>query len=86
VTGELVIPEVVAIYGCGQLGSDPQPRVTVVLLWYIARVLRIVSALGLLYPNTVTSVADPCLLLMDPDPDPAIFVIELQDVSKKLIF
>jgi hypothetical protein len=23
---------------------------------------------------------------MDPDPDPAIFVIDLQDVSKKLIF
>jgi hypothetical protein len=23
---------------------------------------------------------------MDPDPDPAIFVIELQDASKKLIF
>jgi hypothetical protein len=27
---------------------------------------------------------DPCLLLMDPDP--AIFVIDLQDASKKLIF
>jgi hypothetical protein len=23
---------------------------------------------------------------MDPDPDPAIFVIDLQDASKKLIF
>jgi len=30
--------------------------------------------------------ADPCLLLMDPDPDPAIFVINLQDASKKLFF
>jgi hypothetical protein len=30
--------------------------------------------------------ADPCLRLMDPDPDPAIFFIELQDASKKLIF
>ncbi len=32
--------------------------------------------------------SDPCLLLMDPDsdPDPAIFVIDLQDASKKLIF
>ncbi len=32
--------------------------------------------------------ADPCLGLMDPDsdPDPAIFVIDLQDASKKLIF
>ncbi len=30
--------------------------------------------------------ADPCLWLMDPDPDPAIFVIDLQDASKKLIF
>ncbi len=30
--------------------------------------------------------ADPCLLLMDPDPDPAIFVIDLQDACKKLIF
>ncbi len=29
--------------------------------------------------------ADPCLRLMDPDPDPAIFVIELQDASKKLV-
>ncbi len=28
--------------------------------------------------------ADPCLWLMDPDP--AIFVIDLQDASKKLIF
>ncbi len=28
--------------------------------------------------------ADPCLWLMDPDP--TIFVVELQDVSKKLIF
>jgi hypothetical protein len=38
--------------------------------------------------------ADPCLLLMDPDPDsdpdshpdPAIFVIGLQDANKKLMF
>ncbi len=30
--------------------------------------------------------SDPCLWLMDPDSDPAIFVIDLQDVSKKLIF
>ncbi len=30
--------------------------------------------------------SDPCFWLMDPDPDPAIFVIDLQDVSKKLIF
>ncbi len=33
---------------------------------------------------------DPCLRLMDPDPDldqdPAILVIDLQDASKKLIF
>jgi hypothetical protein len=31
--------------------------------------------------------AEPCLRLMDPDPDsdPAIFVIELQDASKKLV-
>ncbi len=29
--------------------------------------------------------ADPCLWLMDPDPDPAIFVIDLQDANKKLI-
>jgi hypothetical protein len=28
--------------------------------------------------------ADPCLWLMDPDP--AIFVIDVQDASKKLIF
>ncbi len=28
--------------------------------------------------------ADPCLWLMDPDPDPAIFVIGLQDDSKNL--
>jgi hypothetical protein len=28
---------------------------------------------------------DPCLRLMDPDPDPAIFVTDLQDVNKKLI-
>jgi hypothetical protein len=27
---------------------------------------------------------DPSLWLMDPDPDPAIFVIDLQDVNKKL--
>ncbi len=32
--------------------------------------------------------ADPCLRLMEPDsdPDPAIFVIDLQDANKKLIF
>ncbi len=31
--------------------------------------------------------ADPCLRLMDPDsdPDPAIFITDLQDVKKKLI-
>jgi hypothetical protein len=29
--------------------------------------------------------ADQCLQLMDPDPDPAIFVIDLQDANKKLI-
>ncbi len=29
--------------------------------------------------------ADPCLSPMDPDPDPAIFVIDLQDANKKLI-
>jgi hypothetical protein len=29
--------------------------------------------------------ADPCLSLMDPDSDPASFVIDLQDVNKKLI-
>ncbi len=26
---------------------------------------------------------DPCLWLMDPDPDPAFFVIDLQDANKK---
>ncbi len=34
--------------------------------------------------------ADPCLWLMEPDPesdpDPAIFVIDLQDANKKLLF
>ncbi len=30
--------------------------------------------------------ADPCLSLMDPDPDPAIFVTDLQDANKKLFF
>ena len=30
--------------------------------------------------------ADPCLWLMDPDPNPAIFVIDLQDTNKKLIW
>jgi hypothetical protein len=30
--------------------------------------------------------ADPCLWLIDPDPDPAIFVIDLRDASKNLIF
>ncbi len=31
--------------------------------------------------------ADPCLWLMDPDPDPAIFVIDLPEMTtKKLIF
>ncbi len=29
--------------------------------------------------------ADPCLWLIDPDSDPAIFVIDLQDTNKKLI-
>jgi hypothetical protein len=31
--------------------------------------------------------ADPCLLLIDPDPDadPSIFIIDLQDANKKLI-
>jgi hypothetical protein len=32
--------------------------------------------------------ADPCLCLMDPDPDsdsdPALFVIELRDASKRI--
>ncbi len=30
--------------------------------------------------------ADPCLWLMDPDPDPSIFVIDLQVVKKNQIF
>jgi hypothetical protein len=29
--------------------------------------------------------ADPCIWLMDPDPDPAIFLIDLQDANKILI-
>jgi hypothetical protein len=29
---------------------------------------------------------DLCLRLMDLDPDPAIFVIDLQDATKKLFF
>jgi hypothetical protein len=29
--------------------------------------------------------ADPCLLLMDPDQDPSIFIINLQDPTKKII-
>jgi hypothetical protein len=31
------------------------------------------------------SVADPCHFGVDPDPDPAIFVIDLQDADKKII-
>ena len=30
--------------------------------------------------------ADPCLWLIETDPDPAIFVIDLPDANKKLIF
>ncbi len=30
--------------------------------------------------------ADPCLWLMDPDPDPSIFLIDLQDASKNQFF
>jgi hypothetical protein len=30
--------------------------------------------------------ADPCLLLMDPDSDPAILINDLQDANKKIIF
>ncbi len=30
--------------------------------------------------------ADPCLWVMDPDPDPALFIIDLQDANKKLLF
>ncbi len=30
--------------------------------------------------------ADPCLWPMDPDPDHAIFVLDLQDANKKLFF
>ncbi len=30
--------------------------------------------------------ADPCFWLMDPDSDPAIFIIDLQDTNKKLIY
>ncbi len=29
--------------------------------------------------------ADPCLWLMDPDPNPAILIVDLQDAKKKLI-
>ncbi len=36
--------------------------------------------------GTGSGSTDPCLRLMDPDSDPAIFVIDLQDASKKLIF
>jgi hypothetical protein len=34
----------------------------------------------------ITSVAYPRHFGVDPDPDPAIFVIDLQDANKKLIF
>jgi hypothetical protein len=33
-----------------------------------------------------SSVADPSHFGVDPDPDPAMFVIDLQDANKKLIF
>ncbi len=40
--------------------------------------------------GTGSGSADPCLWLMDPDsdvdPDPAIFVIDLQSANKKLMF
>ncbi len=35
------------------------------------------------FSRPLTSVADPCLELMDPDP--SIFIIDLQDANKKLI-
>jgi hypothetical protein len=36
----------------------------------------------------IHDILDPCLWLMDPEPDsdPAIFVIDLLDANKKLIF
>jgi hypothetical protein len=33
-----------------------------------------------------SSAVDPCLWPMNPDPDPAIFVLDLQDANKKLFF
>jgi hypothetical protein len=35
--------------------------------------------------NVLCSVADPWHFGVDPDPDPVIFLIDLQDVNKKLI-
>jgi hypothetical protein len=34
----------------------------------------------------LNSVADPWHFAVDPDPDPAIFLLDLQDVNKKLTF
>jgi hypothetical protein len=47
-------------------------------------VLRIHDILD---PDYGSRSTDPCLRLMDPDlnPDPAIFVIDLEDANKKLI-
>ncbi len=30
--------------------------------------------------------SDPCLCLIDPDPDPAIFIIDFQEANKKPFF
>jgi hypothetical protein len=45
---------------------------------------------GCVVKSVFSSAADPCLWLMDPDlepaPDPAIFVTDIQDTNKNLLF
>ncbi len=54
------------------------------LVWFSLVLIHFLQCCGSTWYGSGS--ADPYLWLMDPHPDPAIFVSNLQDVNKKLIF
>jgi hypothetical protein len=52
---------------------------------FLSHVLSLFHTYSFVFSYGTPSVADPWHVGVDPDPDPAIFVIDLQDTNKKLI-
>jgi hypothetical protein len=67
----------------GKTASAPAPAPAKVVIWPLFTSWYQCS--GSVTFWYASGVADLCLRLMDPDPEPAIFIIDLQDANKKLI-